>query len=78
MFAAQLKQRSLGILGRLREATGGAITLVAVGGVGTDKDVQDRLDDGATLVQSYTAFLYQGPFWASRINRGLAKARRNS
>jgi dihydroorotate dehydrogenase len=51
---------------------------VAVGGVETAKDVQDRLDAGATLVQGYTAFLYEGPFWASRINRDLAKARRSS
>ncbi|BAS09062.1 dihydroorotate dehydrogenase (quinone) [Arthrobacter sp. Hiyo4] len=55
----------------------GTITLVAVGGVETAKDVQDRLDAGATLVQGYTAFLYEGPFWAARINRDLAKARRN-
>jgi dihydroorotate dehydrogenase len=37
--------------------------------------VQERLDAGATLVQGYTAFLYEGPFWAARINRELAKAR---
>jgi dihydroorotate dehydrogenase len=40
------------------------------------QDVQDRLDAGATLVQGYTAFLYEGPFWAARINRQLAKNRR--
>ena len=41
----------------------------------TAQDVQDRLDAGATLVQGYTAFLYEGPFWAARINRQLAKSR---
>ena len=46
--------------------------LVSVGGVETAEDVQERLDAGATLVQGYTAFLYEGPFWAARINRGLA------
>ena len=49
------------------------LTLVSVGGVETAQDVQDRLDAGATLVQGYTAFLYEGPFWAARINKQLAK-----
>jgi dihydroorotate dehydrogenase len=76
LSGAPLKQRSLEVLRRLRDATGGALTLVAVGGVENAQDVQDRLDAGATLVQGYTAFLYEGPFWAARINRQLAKNRR--
>ena len=63
------------MLARLKDATGGGLTLVAVGGVETAQDVQERLDAGATLVQGYTAFLYEGPFWAARINRQLAKHR---
>ena len=73
LSGAPLKQRSLEVLARLRDATGGALTLVSVGGVETAQDVQERLDAGATLVQGYTAFLYEGPFWAARINRQLAK-----
>jgi len=65
----------LEVLRRLSDATDGKITLVSVGGVETAQDVQERLDAGATLVQGYTAFLYEGPFWAARINRELAKAR---
>jgi dihydroorotate dehydrogenase len=76
LSGAPLKRRSLEVLRRLRDATGGAVTLVAVGGVETAQDVQERLDSGATLVQGYTAFLYEGPFWAARINRELAKMRR--
>jgi dihydroorotate dehydrogenase len=76
LSGAPLKRRSLEVLRRLKQATGDAITLVAVGGVETAQDVQDRLDAGATLVQGYTAFLYEGPFWAARINRELAKNRR--
>jgi dihydroorotate dehydrogenase len=78
LSGAPLKARSLEVLRRLRDATAGRITLVSVGGVETARDVQDRLDAGATLVQGYTAFLYEGPFWAARINRQLAKARRSS
>ena len=48
--------------------------VIAVGGVETASDVQERLDAGATLVQGYTAFLYRGPFWGREINRGLLRA----
>ena len=77
LSGAPLKQRSLEVLKRLKSATGDALTLVAVGGVESARDVQERLDAGATLVQGYTAFLYEGPFWAARINRQLAKNRRS-
>ncbi len=73
LSGAPLKTRSLEVLARLKAATGGKLTLISVGGVETAQDVQARLDAGATLVQGYTAFLYEGPFWAARINRLLAK-----
>jgi len=73
LSGAPLRKRSLEVLARLKAATGGALTLVSVGGVESAQDVRDRLEAGATLVQGYTAFLYEGPFWAARINRELAK-----
>jgi dihydroorotate dehydrogenase len=78
LSGAPLKSRSLEVLRRLKASTDGQLTLVSVGGVETPDDVQDRLDAGATLVQGYTAFLYEGPFWAARINRQLAKSRRGA
>lgn len=71
-----LRERSLEVLAALRARVGDAMTIVSVGGVSTADDVQQRLDAGATLVQGYTAFLYEGPFWAARINRKLKKLRR--
>jgi len=50
--------------------------VVSVGGVTSAADVQSRLDAGATLVQGYTAFLYEGPLWARKVNRGLRALRR--
>jgi len=78
LSGAPLKQRSLEVLRRLKDAVGDQLVLIAVGGVETSQDVQDRLDAGATLVQGYTAFLYEGPFWASRINKGLVKLRQRA
>jgi dihydroorotate dehydrogenase len=73
LSGAPLKARSLEVLTRLKAAVGERLTLVSVGGVETAEDVRERLDAGATLVQGYTAFLYEGPFWAAGINRGLAR-----
>ncbi|WP_369044576.1 quinone-dependent dihydroorotate dehydrogenase [Sinomonas sp. P10A9] len=75
LSGAPLKARSLEVLTRLRASVGDRLVLVAVGGVETADDVLERLEAGASLVQGYTAFLYEGPFWASRVNRGLAAAR---
>ena len=62
------------VLDRLRAGLPEQIGLISVGGVTTGADVAERLERGADLVQGYTAFLYEGPFWAARINRELAAA----
>jgi dihydroorotate dehydrogenase len=73
LSGAPLKARSLAVLKRLRERTGGRLALVSVGGVETVADAWQRLVAGADLVQGYTGFIYEGPAWASRINRGIAE-----
>ena len=66
-----LKQRSLEVLGLLRANLPSSMAVVSVGGVFSAADVLERLALGATLVQGYTGFVYEGPLWARRINRGL-------
>jgi dihydroorotate dehydrogenase len=68
-----LAARSLEVLRLIRSAVPAELCVISVGGVDTASDVAERLANGATLVQGYTAFLYRGPFWASTINRGLRK-----
>jgi dihydroorotate dehydrogenase len=75
LSGAPLKQRSLDVLRTVRAAVPDDFCVVSVGGIDTAEDVQERLDDGATLVQGYTAFLYRGPLWARQINRGLTALR---
>lgn len=72
LSGAPLKERSLQVLTRLRSTLPESVGLISVGGVTTGADVRERLELGADLVQGYTAFLYEGPFWAARINRELA------
>lgn len=66
-----LKGRALEVLRRLYASTKGELVLVSVGGVETAADALERIRAGATLVQAYTGFVYGGPVWPSRLNRGL-------
>jgi dihydroorotate dehydrogenase len=72
MSGAPLKQRSLEVLRRIRARTGDHITLISAGGIENADDAWERLAAGATLVQAYTAFVYQGPYWPRRVHDGLA------
>jgi dihydroorotate dehydrogenase len=74
LSGAPLASRSLAMLRLLRAAVGPELCLISVGGVTTAAEVRERLDAGATLVQGYTAFLYEGPFWARAVNRGLRRS----
>ena len=48
----------------LRARVGDDLTLIGVGGITTPDDARERLDAGATLLQGYTAFIYEGPLVA--------------
>lgn len=73
-----LAVRSKEILVRLRERLPQNVAIISVGGVVSAQDVAERLDLGADLVQGYSAFIYQGPFWVRRINAGLARIRQGT
>ena len=78
LSGAPLKERSLEVLRRLYARVGDRITLVGVGGIENAEDAWQRILAGATLVQGYSAFIYQGPFWARSIHKGLAARLRTS
>ena len=67
-----LGERSLDVLRLLAGRVDDRLTLVSAGGITTVEDARARLDAGATLIQGYTAFIYEGPLWPRRIVRGLA------
>jgi dihydroorotate dehydrogenase len=66
-----LKDRSIEVLKLLRANLPSEIAIISVGGVFSFSDVSQRLELGASLVQGYTGFVYEGPLWARKINRGL-------
>lgn len=55
-----------------RKASGGAIPLIGVGGIANAQDAYARIRAGASLVQLYSALVYEGPFLARRIADDLA------
>ncbi|MCL6735477.1 quinone-dependent dihydroorotate dehydrogenase [Streptomyces neyagawaensis] len=78
LSGAPLKARSLAVLRRLYARVGDRITLVGVGGIENAEDAWQRILAGATLVQGYSAFVYEGPFWARAVHKGLAARLRTS
>lgn len=54
-----------------RKATGGNMPLIAAGGIASAEDAYARIRAGASLIQLYSALVYEGPGLAKRINRGL-------
>ncbi len=56
-----------------RRASGGKISLIGVGGIASADDAYARIRAGASLVQLYSALVYEGPTLADKINRGLAR-----
>lgn len=75
---APLKARALDVLERLYARAGDDLVLISVGGIETPEDAWERILAGATLVQSYTGFVYGGPGWPGRMNRALARRVRDS
>ena len=67
-----LKALALEALRQFRRASGGDIPLIGVGGIATADDAWERICAGASLLQLYTAMVYEGPGIARRIASGLA------
>jgi dihydroorotate dehydrogenase len=68
-----LRSIALKALRDFREASGGEIPLIGVGGIASADDAWERIRAGASLVQLYTAMVYEGPWIGLRIARGLAQ-----
>lgn len=72
LSGAPLKALSLQLLREMYTATHGDIPLVGVGGIASAQDAYDRIRAGASLVQFYSAMVYEGPFLALKMAEGLA------
>lgn len=66
-----LRKRSTEFIRHIRKATGGKLPIIGVGGIFTAEDAYEKIRAGASLVQVYTGFIYEGPMMVRRINEGL-------
>jgi dihydroorotate dehydrogenase len=71
LSGAPLREMALQRLRDFRVATGGALPLIAAGGIASGADAFARIKAGASLVQLYSALIYKGPFLARQIEREL-------
>lgn len=72
LSGAPLSERSVEMVRYLHAKTEGRYPIIGVGGVMTPEDAQRLLNAGASLVQVYTGFIYEGPSFVKRICRSLA------
>ena len=73
LSGSPLKALALDALKAFRAASSGEIPLIGVGGIATADDAWERIRAGASLVQLYTAMVYEGPGIGRRIAEGLAR-----
>jgi dihydroorotate dehydrogenase len=74
LSGAPLRERSLEVLDLVRQILPREVCVISVGGVFDGRDVAERLDAGATLVQAYTGFVYRGPLFAAKVTKELQAA----
>ena len=66
-----LRRRATEVIRFLHEKSGGAFPIIGVGGIHSPEDALEKLEAGASLVQLYTGFIYEGPGLVRRINRAI-------
>ncbi len=73
--ACRARRCTISLCRRLRDfrrALGNRLPLIGVGGIATAAQAYARIRAGASLVQIYSALVYEGPYLPARINAGLA------
>ncbi|WP_379138975.1 quinone-dependent dihydroorotate dehydrogenase [Paenibacillus sp. sgz500958] len=66
-----LKDRSTEIISKIYRQTGGKLPIIGSGGIFTSQDAYDKIRAGASLVEIYTALIYEGPEVNRAIHAGL-------
>lgn len=68
---APLRQRSTEVIRYIYQRTGGSLPIVGVGGIFTAADAWEKITAGASLLQIYTGWIYEGPWMVRRLLQGL-------
>lgn len=68
-----LKNRSTEVIRFLAEKSNRAFPIIGVGGIHSAEDAIEKLEAGASLIQLYTGFIYEGPALVKAINKAILK-----
>lgn len=66
-----ISDRSTKVIKYLSDKSNKAFPIIGVGGIHSAQDAMDKLDAGASLVQIYTGFIYEGPSLIKKINKAI-------
>lgn len=70
-----LTNRSTEVIRYLSQKSNKSFPIIGVGGIHSEKDALEKLEAGASLVQLYTGFIYEGPGLVKRINKAILASR---
>lgn len=71
LSGAPVKEKSTEVIRYLAEKSNGEFPIIAAGGIMNANDAQEKIDAGASLVQVYTGFVYQGPGFVKQLRKAL-------
>jgi dihydroorotate dehydrogenase len=66
-----VKEKSLYVVEKLNEIVAGKLPIIGVGGINSAESAKAKMDAGASLVQIYSGFIYEGPSLIKKIISGL-------
>ena len=72
-----LTKQSTEVIRYIHRKSEGKFPIVGVGGIHSPEDAIEKLNAGASLIQLYTGFIYEGPGLAKRINKSLIEQSKN-
>ena len=77
LTGSPIKDMSTNMIKYIYQKSSGSIPIIAVGGIMSPDDAIEKIEAGASLVQLYTGFIYEGPLLIKRINKAILKKYRN-
>ena len=74
LSGAPLRKRSTEVISLIHKYSNGNVPIIGVGGIMSADDALEKLNAGASLIQVYTGFIYNGPSFIYKINREIIKS----
>lgn len=77
MSGAPIHKKNLELVRYVHERSQGKLPIIGVGGIMSPEDAKEMMDAGASLVEIYTGFIYEGPGLIKRIIKHLEEDNNN-